>query len=68
MPIPNPLREHRLKKKLTLADASALFGVHKTTFMRWERQRVPAEMVLIVEDRLGIERSTIRPDLYPAKS
>lgn len=32
---------------------------------QWLRTRVPAERVLVVERVTGIDRSIIRPDLYP---
>jgi DNA-binding transcriptional regulator YdaS (Cro superfamily) len=62
----SPLKAYRARQKLTLAKASALFGVHKTTFMRWEKHRVPAEMVLDLENKLGISRHELRPDIYPS--
>ncbi|MFG5119401.1 hypothetical protein [Methylorubrum sp. POS3] len=65
MAIPSPLRTYRARTKLTLEKASAMFGVHKTTFMRWEKNRVPAEMVLEIEKKLGIHRHELRPDIYP---
>ncbi|WP_200943160.1 YdaS family helix-turn-helix protein [Methylobacterium sp. Leaf123] len=66
MAILSPLKAYRARSKMTLEKASELFGVHKTTFMRWEKHRVPAEMVLDLEKKLGISRHELRPDIYPA--
>ena len=64
----NPLRRFRLTSdpKVTLEDLGSRFGVNKSTVLRWEEERVPAERVLDVERETGVPRHELRPDLYPA--
>jgi DNA-binding transcriptional regulator YdaS (Cro superfamily) len=59
-----PLRKHRAEAKLTLGQLAERFGVNKSTVLRWEEGRVPAERVLDVERTTGISRHELRPDLY----
>jgi DNA-binding transcriptional regulator YdaS (Cro superfamily) len=60
----NPLRKHRTDAGLTLDKLAERFGVNKSTVLRWEDGRVPAERVLDVERTTGISRHELRPDLY----
>ena len=66
---PNPLRKYRLScdPPLTLGRLAACFSppVNKSTVLRWEEERVPAERVIEVERVTGVPRSELRPDLYP---
>lgn len=65
-PRPNaPLRAYRAEKSLTLEALATIFGVNKTTVMRWEDGQVPAERVIEVERATGVSRQALRPDLYP---
>lgn len=41
------------------------FGVDKGTITRWVKKGVPAEKVLKFEEETGIDKSRIRPDIYP---
>jgi DNA-binding transcriptional regulator YiaG len=61
-----PLRAYRGRTKLTLEQLGAILSVDKSTVMRWELRRVPAERVLEVERVTGVSRHELRPDLYPA--
>jgi DNA-binding transcriptional regulator YdaS (Cro superfamily) len=63
----SPLRQFRLanEPKVTLEDLGSRFGVNKSTVLRWEEERVPAERVLDVERETGVPRHELRPDLYP---
>jgi DNA-binding transcriptional regulator YdaS (Cro superfamily) len=56
---------YRRECDLSLEQFARAFRVHKTTAMRWEQKRVPAERVLDVERITGISRHELRPDLYP---
>lgn len=60
-----PLRAYRGRTKLTLEQLGAILSVDKSTVMRWELRRVPAERVLEVERVTGVSRHELRPDLYP---
>jgi len=51
--------------RLTLEELAGRFGVNKSTVLRWEEERVPAERVLDVERETGVSRHDLRPDLYP---
>lgn len=65
---PSPLRVYRTKRNdppLTLEQLGDMFGVNKSTVLRWEGGQVPAERVLEVERATGIPRHELRPDLYP---
>jgi len=59
------LTKYRKDNGLTLEALAVQFGTHKTTVMRWEEDRVPAERVLDVERATGVSRHELRPDLYP---
>lgn len=60
----SPLRAYRTESGLSLEQLAALFGVNKTTVMRWEGSRVPADRLLEIEAATGITRQRLRPDLY----
>lgn len=63
----HPLRAFREAKGLTLAQFGRLFAVDKSTVMRWEDGKIPAERVLPVCKFTGIPPHNLRPDLYPAE-
>jgi DNA-binding transcriptional regulator YdaS (Cro superfamily) len=44
----------------------ALLGVSRQTVLTWRDTRVPADRVASIEEKTGISRHVIRPDLYPA--
>lgn len=62
---------HDLVEKVIVAAGgpvklAKLLGVTYQAIQRWQEMgRVPAERVLSVEAAVGIDRSDIRPDLYP---
>ena len=62
------LREYRQKAKLTLEQFGARLGVNKSTAMRWEEGKIPAERVLSISKATGIHPSKLRPDIYPPAS
>jgi DNA-binding transcriptional regulator YdaS (Cro superfamily) len=63
----SPLRLYREAHDppLTLEQFGAMFGVNKSTAMRWE-ERVPAERVIGIAEVTGIPPHKLRPDLYPS--
>lgn len=63
----SPITEYRRCYRLTLEALARRLAVDKTTVMRWEVRRVPAERVLDVERVTGISRHELRPDLYPSE-
>jgi transcriptional regulator with XRE-family HTH domain len=64
--IRSPLRGYRDRSNLTLEQLGMLLGVNKSTVLRWENGRVPAERLAEVEAMTGVSRHDLRPDLYPA--
>ncbi|WP_082652277.1 YdaS family helix-turn-helix protein [Aureimonas sp. AU12] len=64
----SPLREYRSLHGITLDVLARRAGVHKTTVLRWEDRRVPAERVADLERLTGIPRSALRPDLFTFES
>lgn len=61
----HPLRSFRAAKGLTLEQFGRVFAVNKTTVMRWEDGKIPAERVLPVCKFTGLSPHILRPDLYP---
>ena len=55
------LKAHNLKR----IEFAAKAGVNKATVTRWAQKRVPAEKVPEIEEKTGISRHDLRPDLYP---
>jgi transcriptional regulator with XRE-family HTH domain len=60
----NRLRRYRHALELSLEALASSFNVNKSTVLRWEEGRIPAERVLDVERITGIPRHELRPDLY----
>lgn len=60
----HPLRAFRDTAKMTLADVGKRLGVHKTTVLRWEEGKIPAERALAISEATGIPMVELRPDLY----
>jgi transcriptional regulator with XRE-family HTH domain len=67
---PHPLRSYRAETGLSLEQLAGRFGVNKTTVMRWEDGRVPAERVVEIETATGIARdpTAARPLSFTAGS
>ena len=60
----HPLRAFRQAKGLTLEQFGRVFAVDKSTVMRWEDGKIPAERVLPICKFTGIFPHDLRPDLY----
>jgi DNA-binding transcriptional regulator YdaS (Cro superfamily) len=63
----SPLTKYRQDKALTLEIFGEMFCANKSTVLRWEAGRIPAERVLEIERVTGIPRQKLRPDLYPVE-
>lgn len=63
----SPICQFRCSKGLTLEALGRQFSVDKSTVLRWETRRVPADRVLDVERITGIPRAQLRPDLYASE-
>lgn len=63
---PTSLRAYRAAENLTLDQLAIRFGVHKTTILRWEEGDISANRAVEVEQKTGIPRWRLRPDLWDA--
>lgn len=56
-----------VKKAGGQAGLARLIGVSQPSVWHWvhKSRRVPAEYVLTVEEKTGVSRHELRPDLYP---
>lgn len=61
----NALRDYRQRALKSLEDFGSMLGVNKSTVLRWERKKIPAERVLDIERATGVPRHELRPDIYP---
>lgn len=64
----NTLSRYRAETGKTLEDIGDALGVNKSTVLRWEQDRIPAERVIDVERATGIPRAKLRPDLFGDKT
>lgn len=39
-------------------------GVTRQTLYRWASGKVPAEKILVIERKLGVPRTKLRPDIF----
>jgi DNA-binding transcriptional regulator YdaS (Cro superfamily) len=60
----SPLTKYRMATQTTLEQLGNILGVNKTTVLRWEKRRIPAERVSEVERVTGIPRQKLRPDIF----
>jgi DNA-binding transcriptional regulator YdaS (Cro superfamily) len=60
----SPLTTYRETHGKTLSDLGALFGVNKSTVLRWEEGGVPVERVSEIAKATGISRGELRPDIF----
>lgn len=49
---------------MTLASLGELLGVHFTTIGKWETRGVPAEQARWVEEKTGISRYELCPEVF----
>jgi DNA-binding transcriptional regulator YdaS (Cro superfamily) len=63
----SPLRTYRRRAKLSLEQFGRAVGVNKSTVLRWETGRAPAERVADIERATNgaVTRAALRPDLFP---
>ena len=62
------LSRYRAETGKTLEVLGEALGVNKSTVLRWEQDRIPAERVIDVEKATGIPRAQLRPDLFGDKT
>ena len=64
----NPFKQFRDARKLKQAQAAALLGVNKSTYLRWERGDSKPNLTTLGElsKKMGISRKRLRPDIYGA--
>ena len=60
----NPITSYRADNKLSLEAFGNLFGIHKATALRWERVGAPTKRLVEIEEKTGISRADLRPDLF----
>jgi len=58
------LTRYREAHDKSLKDIGDLFGVNKSTILRWEKSGVPENWLVEVSDTLGIPVKKLRPDLH----
>jgi transcriptional regulator with XRE-family HTH domain len=61
-----PLKNWREQKGRTAAEVAFCLGVTPAMWSRWEtgNRRIPAERVPQIENKLGIPRHILRPDIF----
>jgi DNA-binding transcriptional regulator YiaG len=64
----HPLRAYRQQRKISLEQLGRAMGVNKSTVLRWEIRRVPAERLIEIERAThgAVTRAALRPDLFPS--
>ena len=60
----NEIKKYRTENDLSLEAFGLKFKANKTTVMRWEKGRVPAERVHEVSKKTGIPKEKLRADLF----
>lgn len=63
-----PIASYRKKKGLTLDAAAELFGVDRTTIIRWEKgaPMIPLKRLSDAARIYGVTKRRLRPDIYEA--
>lgn len=54
----------RKENRISLEALGDMLGVDKSTVLRWEQRRVPAERVLDIERLTGVSRYELRADIF----
>jgi transcriptional regulator with XRE-family HTH domain len=62
----SPLTSYRKSMGISLQAMAGRLNVNKSTVLRWEKGKVPAERVPELERVTGIPRKQLRGDLYGA--
>lgn len=62
----HPLRAFRLQKKLSCEDLGKKLNIAATTVRSYENgnRTISGDFALTIEEKLGIPREQIRPDLF----
>jgi len=63
-----PIADYRKKRGLTLDAAAELFGVDRTTIIRWEKGEpmIPLKRLSDAARIYGVTKRKLRPDIYEA--
>jgi len=66
----NPLLSYRRRKGLSQEEVASALGVSRQMVGHWEKgdRNFTGEMALLIEEKLGIDRVLIRPDLFRKKA
>jgi DNA-binding transcriptional regulator YdaS (Cro superfamily) len=59
-----PITAYRSKHGLSLGAFGAIFGVNKSTVLRWEDGVLPVERALEIEQVTGISRHKLSPRIF----
>lgn len=63
----SPLRRYRDSEDITLEELGRRLGVTKSTAWKLERrERIDADLAVEIEQKIGVPRTELRPDLWPA--
>jgi hypothetical protein len=62
----SPIKQFRSDRHMSLEAFGAMFdpAFNKSTILKWEREGVPLERCLEVEEATGISRYLLRPDVF----
>lgn len=62
----NALKSYRERKRLSQKDVAALIGVSRqmVSFLENGKRCITGETAVLIEQRLGINRVLLRPDLF----
>ena len=60
------LREYRAQKDLSAEEVARKLGIAESTLRSYENgnREIDGDTAVLIEDRLGIPREDIRPDLF----
>lgn len=62
----HPITRYREERDMTLEQFAALLGLRAPAICKWEKggRKISAERAVEIEQRVGIPRHELRPDLF----
>lgn len=60
----NTLHQYLKEKRGRARDLANALGLYEGTISQWREKKVPAERVLAVEEKTGLSRHDLRPDIF----